>query len=182
MKQSPVLCLLLLTFGAISSPGAEGLKMSMPQRKVYTNRLSQQHNKQSHTTIKGRLGHLRPRLWYGATTCVEEASPTSLQAALKFKNFEDMIKNFRDTLIVVFSADLCGPCRLMKKELHQVSEEIGDDVKIVAIDTERFPKLGARYDISVLPTIVIFKDGEAQERIEGLETAEQLLERLRTLQ
>jgi thioredoxin-like negative regulator of GroEL len=55
-------------------------------------------------------------------------------------------------------------------------------VKIVAIDTERFPKLGARYDISVLPTIVIFKDGEPQDRIEGLETAEQLMERLRTLQ
>jgi thioredoxin-like negative regulator of GroEL len=70
----------------------------------------------------------------------------------------------------------------MKKELHQVSAEIGDDVKIVAIDTERFPKLGARYDISVLPTIVIFKDGEPQDRIEGLETAEQLMERLRTLQ
>mmetsp|Transcript_4295 Transcript_4295/g.7166 ORF Transcript_4295/g.7166 Transcript_4295/m.7166 type:complete len:183 (-) Transcript_4295:211-759(-) len=176
------LCLLLVTFGAVGP--AEGLEIStMHQRNnVYTNRLlSHQQQRGQSSMIKGRLGHLRPRLW--ATAVAEEASPTSLQAALKCKNFEEMLKNFRDTLIIVtFSADLCGPCRLMKKELSQVSEVIGEDkVKIVAIDTERFPKLGARYDISVLPTVVIFKEGEIHDRIEGLETAESMLERLRTL-
>lgn len=175
-----LICALLATLGAIIDP-TEGLKMSSIQRKVYTNRLAQQQQRQPHDAMRGRLGHLRPRLWYGATA-VEEASPTSLKAALKFKNFEDMLKNFRDNLIVVsFSAELCGPCRLMKKELNQVSEVIGEEVKIVAIDTERFPKLGARYDISVLPTVVIFKGGEVHDRMEGLNTAESILEWLRPL-
>jgi thiol-disulfide isomerase/thioredoxin len=131
--------------------------------------------------MKGRLGHLRPRLW-SSVAAVEEASPTSLSAAKKFKNFEEMLLNFGDSLVVVtFANDLCGPCRLMKKELNQVSSQLGEDVKIFAIDTERFPKLGTKYEVRKLPTVVVFKGGRVHDRIEGVARADLLLERLRQL-
>ncbi len=101
---------------------------------------------------------------------------------MKFKNFEEMLLTFGSSLVMVaFSTDLCGPCRLMKKQLSQVSAEIGDDLKVFSVDTDKFPKLGARYNVSVLPTLVIFKEGQIQDRIEGVETADSLVERLRTL-
>lgn len=133
------------------------------------------------TAMRGRLGHLRPRLW-GAAVAVESSSPTSLKAAIKFKNFEEMLLTFGSSLVVVsFSTDLCGPCRLMKKELSRISSNIGDDVKVFSVDTDKFPKLGARYNISVLPTLVVFKEGEIQDRIEGFGKKDSVEERLRSL-
>ncbi|KAI2493438.1 hypothetical protein MHU86_21095 [Fragilaria crotonensis] len=131
--------------------------------------------------MRGRLGHLRPRLW-GAAVEIEASSPTSLKAAMKFKNFEEMLLNFGSSLVVVsFSTDLCGPCRLMKKELSRISSNIGDGVKVFSVDTDKFPKLGARYNISVLPTLVVFKEGQIQDRIEGIGKAHSVEERIRGL-
>ena len=131
--------------------------------------------------MRGRLGHLRPRLW-GAAVTVESTSPTSLKAAIKFKNFEEMLLNFGSSLVVVsFSTDLCGPCRLMKKELSRISSNIGDGVKVFSVDTDKFPKLGARYNISVLPTLVVFREGVIQDRIEGFGMKDSVEERLRKL-
>ena len=113
---------------------------------------------------------------------VESSSPTSLKAAIKFKNFEEMLLVFGKSLVVVsFSTEFCGPCRLMKKELSQVSSEIGDGIKVFSVDTDKFPKLGARYNISVLPTLVVFKEGQIEDRIEGVEKADFLVKRLRGL-
>lgn len=126
--------LLVLSVALLCSP-TEALRMSM-NRKIHTNR-SQSHTT---TTIRGRLGHLRPRLW-GAAVAVEESSPTSLKAAMKFKNFEEMLRTFGHSLVVVsFSNDLCGPCRLMKKEMSRVSTETaaGGNVKMFSVDTGEF--------------------------------------------
>jgi thiol-disulfide isomerase/thioredoxin len=153
----------------------EGFELSM-NRKFPTN-----CHTAATTTMRGRLGHLRPRLW-GAAVEIESSSPTSLKAAMKFKNFEEMLLNFGSSLVVVsFSTDLCGPCRLMKKELSRISTNIGDGVKVFSVDTDKFPKLGARYNISVLPTLVVFKEGQIQDRIEGIGKAHSVEERLRGL-
>jgi thiol-disulfide isomerase/thioredoxin len=175
MQNRKLLRLLAVSLSFLNNP-SDALKLSMAHRGNPTNR------PQSHTTtMRGRLGHLRPRLW-GAAVAIESTSPTSLGAAMKFKNFEEMLLTFGNSLLVVaFSTDLCGPCRLMKKELSRVSAEIGDDVKVFLVNTDKFPKLGARYNISVLPTLVIFKEGQIQDRIEGMETADSVVERLRTL-
>jgi len=144
--------------------------MSIHPRNKRANSITQS------TAIKGRLGHLIPRLWSAAET------PITSLSAMKFRNFEDMLKNFGDSIVVVsFSADLCGPCRLMKRELKQVSTALGDDVKVFAVDTDKFPKLGQRYKVAVLPTIVVFKKGEIHDRIEGVQKADALVERLRGL-
>jgi len=131
--------------------------------------------------MRGRWGHLRPRLW-SQNISEEDSSSTSLQASVKFKNFEEMLGAFRENLILVnFHASWCGPCKLMKKELAEVSDIVGDRVKLFTVDTDRWPKLGARYEISGLPTIVIFKDGEICDRFEGVEKAEDLVRRLETI-
>lgn len=163
------LCLSVMLL-LLSSHNANALSMN--------NRRSNRMEQSSRTNaIRGRLGHLRPRLW--SATPSYAPSTTSLTAAFKFRNFEEMLKSFGDSIVVVsFSADLCGPCRIMKKELNQVSTTLGEDVKMFAIDTDKFPKLGVRYEVSVLPTVVVFLHGQIHHRIEGVETADVMLERL----
>lgn len=46
------------------------------------------------------------------------------------------------------------------------------------IDTEKYPALASRYNVSGLPTLVLFKQGAAVDRVEGLPPKEQLLQRL----
>eukprot|EP00547_Thalassionema_nitzschioides_P016567 CAMPEP_0194243812 /NCGR_PEP_ID=MMETSP0158-20130606/9709_1 /TAXON_ID=33649 /ORGANISM="Thalassionema nitzschioides, Strain L26-B" /LENGTH=102 /DNA_ID=CAMNT_0038979129 /DNA_START=212 /DNA_END=520 /DNA_ORIENTATION=+ len=100
---------------------------------------------------------------------------------MKFKNFEEMLMTCGDSLVIVtFSTNLCGSCRSMKKELGEVSSLIGGEVKMFSIDMDKFPKLGTRYGVEILPTVVIFKGGEVFDRIEGVESADKVIARLST--
>lgn len=129
--------------------------------------------------LNDRLEAIKPPLCSYPNKLQE--SSTSLNAAMKFKNFEEMLITCGDSLVIVtFSTNLCGPCRSMKKELGEVSSIIGNDIKMFAIDMEKFPKLGTRYGVEILPTVVIFKGGEVFDRIEGVESADKVVERLRT--
>ncbi|MEM9908619.1 MAG: thioredoxin [Cyanobacteria bacterium P01_D01_bin.44] len=97
----------------------------------------------------------------------------------QFKSFDDMISTAEHPLLVDFYATWCGPCQMMAKILEQANEQLKGDVKIVKIDTDRYPDLASKYHIYALPTLVLFKDGQSVDRIEGVLTAEQLVERVR---
>jgi thioredoxin 1 len=100
----------------------------------------------------------------------------------KFRNFETMLEAYNDKPILVsFHAKYCGPCKLVKKELKAVRDEMGDDVHLFAVDTEKFPSVAARYEVAGLPTLVIFYQGEILYRVEGVESAENLVHRVRSL-
>ena len=99
---------------------------------------------------------------------------------MKFRTFEEMLEKHRDTPILVsFEAKWCGPCKLMKKELKIVRDELADLVMVAQIDTEKFPSLGARYEVEGLPSVILFVDGEPVHRIEGLEEASEILRQVR---
>ena len=99
---------------------------------------------------------------------------------MKFRNFEEMLEKHRDTPILVsFEAKWCGPCKLMKKELKIVRDELADLVMVAQIDTEKFPSLGARYEVEGLPSVILFVDGEPVHRIEGLEEASEIVRQVR---
>ena len=99
---------------------------------------------------------------------------------IKFRNFEEMLEQHRETPILVsFEAKWCGPCKLMKKELKIVRDELAESVMVARIDTEKFPSLGARYKVEGLPSVILFVDGEPIHRIEGLEEAAEIIRQVR---
>ena len=53
-----------------------------------------------------------------------------------------------------------------------------DEVKLVKINTEKYPNIASKYKIEALPTIMLFKNGQQVDRIEGLPEATQLIQRL----
>jgi thioredoxin len=84
-------------------------------------------------------------------------------------------------VLVDFYADWCGPCQMMVPILEQVNNQLKDRLRIVKIDTEKYANLATQYQISALPTLVLFKQGQPVDRIEGAMQAQQLVQRIQPL-
>lgn len=99
----------------------------------------------------------------------------------QFSSFEDLLENSSIPVLVDFYATWCGPCQMMTPILEQVGANLRDRLQVVKIDTDKYPNLASKYKIEALPTLVLFKDGQPAERIEGVLQAQQLIQHLSTL-
>ncbi|CAI5478675.1 unnamed protein product [Closterium sp. Yama58-4] len=97
-----------------------------------------------------------------------------------FSSFDDLIHS-SDLVLVDFYATWCGPCKHMAGVLQSLSHRLLASVKIVKIDTEKYPALASQYGITALPTIVLFRHGRPVDRIEGVLPPEELILRLGSL-
>jgi len=96
----------------------------------------------------------------------------------QFSSFEDLLANADAPVLVDFYATWCGPCQMLAPILEEVNRQLAPRLRVVKIDTDKYPQLASRYDIQALPTVVLFRDGEPVDRIEGVLSAAQLVERL----
>ena len=85
-------------------------------------------------------------------------------------------------VLMDFYAVWCGPCKLQTPELEKLKEMMGDAVEIKKIDVDQNMDLARKYGIQVVPTLVIEKDGDVKERLEGVTPAEMLKRLLEPLQ
>lgn len=99
----------------------------------------------------------------------------------QFSSFEDLLENSDVPVLVDFYATWCGPCQMMAPILEQVGANLRDRLQVVKIDTDKYPNLASKYQIEALPTLVLFKDGQPAEKIEGVHQAPQLIEHLSSL-
>lgn len=89
-------------------------------------------------------------------------------------NFEEKIEN--GVVLVDFFATWCGPCRMLTPVLEEVSEQ--SSAKIYKVDIDKSDDLAHKFGIMVVPTMVIFKNGEMQEKFSGFMQKEEILEKL----
>lgn len=99
----------------------------------------------------------------------------------KFNNFDELLTASDLPVLVDFYATWCGPCKMMAPILEQVNQQIKGKLRIVKIDTDRYPQLASRYNIEALPTLVLFKNGKPVGRIEGVIQPQQLEEHLNSI-
>ena len=99
----------------------------------------------------------------------------------KFSSFQDLLNQSNVPVLVDFYATWCGPCQMMSPILEQVNSHLKDRLKVVKIDTEKYANLASQYQIQALPTLVLFKNGQPIERIEGVMQAPQLIQYLQPL-
>jgi thioredoxin len=97
----------------------------------------------------------------------------------QFNSFEELIAGSKDQpLLIDFYAPWCGSCQLMAGILEQVSAKVKGKAQIAKINTDIYPQIALRYQVHALPTLVLFKNGQPVERIEGVITADQLYQRM----
>lgn len=87
--------------------------------------------------------------------------------------FGDLIKSDTPTF-VDFSAEWCGPCKMMGPILEDLKSKVGDHVKIIKIDVDKNPGIATAYQVQGVPTLMLFKNGNALWRQSGVMTSEQL--------
>jgi len=98
----------------------------------------------------------------------------------QFTSFADLLAQSELPVLVDFYATWCGPCQMMAPILEQVNQQLKGRIKVVKIDSDRYPQLASQHQIQALPTLVLFKHGKPVERIEGVQGAEQLVQRIRS--
>lgn len=83
-------------------------------------------------------------------------------------NFDQEVKKAATPVLVDFWAPWCGPCRKLSPTIDEISAEYGEKLKVVKVNTDENTKIAQEFSISGIPSLLVFKDGEAVERLVGL--------------
>ena len=96
--------------------------------------------------------------------------------AVTKENFEQDVLQSKRPVLVDFYADWCGPCKVV----GPIVEELGNDyvgrVDVRKVDVDSNPELAGQYGVRSIPTLILFKEGVAQETIVGAVPKSQLTE------
>ena len=82
------------------------------------------------------------------------------------KDFDDIVINNEGVTLVDFWAKWCGPCKMLTPVLEVLEKEL-EDVKFVKVDVDENEELADKYQISTIPTLLIFKDGKVVDTLVG---------------
>ena len=87
-------------------------------------------------------------------------------------DFNDIIKK-SDKVLVDFHAKWCGPCRMLGPVLEELSE-LREDVTILKIDVDKDPEIARAFNVSSIPTLFIFENGNIKDSFLGYRNVEEL--------
>lgn len=88
--------------------------------------------------------------------------------------FETTVK--KGVTLVDFYADWCGPCKMITPHLETVAKELDGKASIIKIDVDKAQRIASTYQVTSIPTLILFSDGKEVDRIVGVRNAKDIKE------
>lgn len=90
------------------------------------------------------------------------------------ENFEAEVLKSDQPVLVDFWAEWCMPCRMLTPTIEQIASDFAGKAKVGKLDTDANREIAERYQISAIPTVIVFKGGEIKKKFYGLQSADDL--------
>ena len=97
---------------------------------------------------------------------------------LTAQNFKETIENSDKPVLVDFWASWCGPCQMLAPIIEELDAEL-TDVLVAKVDVDQEQSLAMDYKVASIPTLILFKNGEAAERMIGFHDKDEITELLK---
>src|SRR4051794_23597702 len=108
----------------------------------------------------------------------EAPSVSSSIVTLTDSTFDEEIKGASEPVLVDFWAEWCGPCKMIAPVLEEIAGDTQGKLRIGKVNVDENLDIARRFEVLSIPTLILFKDGEAQHRIVGAKGKGQLLQEL----
>lgn len=97
------------------------------------------------------------------------------------ENFKEEVLESEKPVLVDFWKPGCGPCEQVAPIVEKVEEEMGEKAKVGKLNVLKNPETAKNYKIMGVPTLIIFKDGEAEEKAIGTRSKEVIVNKINSL-
>lgn len=91
-------------------------------------------------------------------------------------NFETDVLKAEQVAVVDFSAEWCGPCKMLAPTFASLADEYAGKARMFKMDVDENPNTPSKFHIRGVPTVIVFKGGEAVEQLVGNQPKEALSE------
>ncbi len=100
----------------------------------------------------------------------------SKTVVLNDENFENEVLQSETPVLVDFWAEWCGPCRALAPVIEEIAENYDGQVKVGKLNVDENPGAPEAYEIRSIPTLIVFKEGVAIDRVVGALPKNQITE------
>jgi len=98
--------------------------------------------------------------------------------AVNDNTFEEQVLDSEQPVLVDFTAEWCPPCKMIAPIIDEIADEYAGKLAVVKLDTDDNPNTVQMYQVMGMPTVILFKGGQAIERITGYVPKERLLQKI----
>ena len=93
--------------------------------------------------------------------------------------FEAKVIQSEIPVLIDFTADWCGPCKMMSPVLAELAQEWEGKIKVLKLDVDENKEIAVKYGVMSIPTLMLFVKGEVEERLTGYKPKKRLMKKFK---